>query len=294
MKKKHYILIVIILLILVGGSLLSYYFYSKSNKLTTTTFEEPKPTTSNEELKLEDGSVKLNSYEKYLFEIIPDKKGDELKYKFTLNGKKHTLTFKYKYTKGGEFVNPSDYYHYKVTAEILFNNVNITSKSEYLDELVIFYETYDVVTLSNLKETIQDMSMINEFDIQIIKGSDKKDYLFMSLINKEVSEVQTAYMIILNDKGEVVDEISFNMTSHSGIKMRNKEENMKYNEWGYYFTLNKNGFHEITFLSLEKVYDEDNELIAHDPYKSTLKVSNNKTEINKNKLSLDSIIEYKE
>ncbi len=292
MKKKHFILIGIIILVILLGILFSFYFQSKYTKFEKSNADIPKTTVKEEDLKLGEGEYEVIDVDENMIEIISDGKGNELKYKITLNGKVHTLAFKYNYIKGEEFENPGYYFNYKVLVDLYFNKTNVTNKSKFNKETVLLYETYDDRDLKSVKDSINNISMLYKFDIQIIKGSDKKDYLYLNVINTTLDNIRTSYITIINDKGDIVAEIDSGMNSNNGIKMKAKDEDMKYNEWGYYLYKNKEGITEIHYLSLEEVF-ENEELLRYDPYKSLLMISNNKPQINKTKLSLDMIREYK-
>lgn len=272
MNKLEKILLFVLIgvLVLVGSSI--SYFYYKYDKAKKQTKSVEKAT---------------DEYDRAL----------EERKEITLNGKKHTLKFKYFYVENVDAVMRGDedceYFKFKVLLNMYFDDINITNISKHNKNQNLFFESGNKNELTDTQNTVRKMSLIDDFTIEVIKGKDKKDYLFVS-INARLESVPMSpsyeLPMIINEDGEIIYELTDITNFEKYYYPDNEEFEAKYtNEKnlfkGFYIT-NEKGYSEINYLAVKIIAESgDKKEIGYGAYITNLYIENNKVAIEEERLS---------
>ena len=277
MNKTNKILIVLLVIFILGGASCSYYFYSKYNttkKELDILKKEAESEKTEEEIPELTGNILIDG------NIITVDSSDEEKVSFMMNDVEHSLSFKYTYVKNPDG-NPeqSNYYSYRVETDIYFDDINITEFSQSKKGKLIYFDENDR-TLDQVKEYTKEQSLMSEFDLQIIKGVDNKDYLFISVLEKKEDNSVSYIPIILNSEGEVIYEMLDKITSDIGYTLKDTVEGALYGNKGYYFDKNANNQHVINVLAYKKKENGNETEGYNDAFKYVITIKNNIADVN--------------
>ncbi len=285
MNKTSKILIVLLVVFILGGAGTSYYFYSKYNdtKKELDLLKKENETIEQEKEEVSTGNVLIDG------EVITEDSSEGETVLFDMNGKQHRLSFKYSYVSSPSGYNPEDtayYYSYKVKVDVFLDEINITELSESIKDLYVYVEIKDK-TEEEVRNYLSTISLMEEYDLQVIKGLDNKEYLFINLLEHREDNGKDSKSLVINSEGKVVYEILDKINFTVGFILIDPAEQVLFGYKGYHIVMNNNNQHEIIALTYKKKESGGDEYIGyHDAFKSTITISNDEPNVNETPLDI--------
>lgn len=285
MNKTTKILIVLLVIFILGGAGGGYYLYSKydstKNELEKLKKENETKNDTKEESELT-GNILLDG------DIITVDSSDEETVLFSMNGEQHSLSFKYTYHKNpNETLEQAYYYSYRVETEIYFDNINITELTDSKKAKSVYFHPANQ-TLEDIKEHVGSFSLMDRFDLQIIKGFDNKDYLFISILEKGEDNSSATIPIIVNSEGKVIYEVLDKITFFTGYTLKDTVDAALYGDKGYHLDKNENNQHIINVLAYKNIENGNEKTGYHEAFKNIITINNNLVDVNQT--SLDPVL----